>query len=248
MTTEGRAEAATLTRPTDWAGRARRLPLVQPLRRRGFLLLWAGQAVSLAGDQFHYIALAWLTLQLTGSGLALGGVLTAATLARIAFSLLGGAVTDRLGPWRMMLAANVVRAVAVGVIAGLVLGHRIELPELYGLAIVYGAASAFFWPAQGTLVPILVERDRLASANALLQGTTQLATLVGPLSAGVAVAALGSGWAFAVDAGSFVFAALTLLGIEAGARGRPDQAAGVEGAVSGSGGFASSILDGARYV
>ncbi|HEY7525980.1 MAG TPA: hypothetical protein VIA82_04030, partial [Candidatus Limnocylindria bacterium] len=49
--------------------------LLQPLRLRDFRLVFSGESISLIGDQFHFVALAWLALQLTGSGLALGTVL-----------------------------------------------------------------------------------------------------------------------------------------------------------------------------
>ena len=54
--------------------------LLQPLRLRDFRLVFAGETISVLGDQFHFVALAWLALQLTGSGLALGTVLMTAAI------------------------------------------------------------------------------------------------------------------------------------------------------------------------
>ena len=54
------------------AGAAGPMPLLAPLQRRDYRLVWFGESVSLLGDQFHYVALSWLVLELTGSGLALG--------------------------------------------------------------------------------------------------------------------------------------------------------------------------------
>src|SRR5213080_1883559 len=64
------------------AGRARNLSAWQPLAFRDFRLLFIGQAVSLLGDQFYLVALPWLVLQLTGSGLALGTILTVLVLLK----------------------------------------------------------------------------------------------------------------------------------------------------------------------
>ena len=72
--------------------------MLQPLRLHDFRLVFAGESISLIGDQFHFIALAWLALQLTGSGLALGTVLMAATIPRAILMLLGGAMSDRVSP------------------------------------------------------------------------------------------------------------------------------------------------------
>lgn len=85
--------------------------ILQPLRLRDFRLVFTGEGISLIGDQFHFVALAWLALQLTGSGLALGTVLMVAAIPRAVFMLLGGALSDRFSPrlmraWRVSLPSS----------------------------------------------------------------------------------------------------------------------------------------------
>src|SRR5262245_55453405 len=75
------------------------------LRRGRFLALWAGQLTGLIGDSFNYVAVAWLVLQLTGSSLAVGSILTTAAVPRALLMLLGGAVNDRLSPRSTMVLA-----------------------------------------------------------------------------------------------------------------------------------------------
>jgi uncharacterized HhH-GPD family protein len=82
--------------PVGRLDRLAQLPLLAPLQVRDYRLVWFGESVSLLGDQFHYVALAWLVLQLTGSGLALGTVLLASSLPRGAFLLFGGVLADRV--------------------------------------------------------------------------------------------------------------------------------------------------------
>ncbi len=97
---EGVAEAAVIgaarvpdeTAPSS-SGRG---AILQPLRRRDFRLLFTGETISLIGDQFHFVALAWLALELTGSGLVLGSVLLVAGLPRMVLVLVGGALADRI--------------------------------------------------------------------------------------------------------------------------------------------------------
>jgi Transmembrane secretion effector len=69
-----------------------RAVLFAPLKVRNFRLLWTGETISVLGDQFYFVALPWLALQVSGSGLALGSVLMAAAIPRAALMLLGGAV------------------------------------------------------------------------------------------------------------------------------------------------------------
>jgi MFS family permease len=195
--------------------------MLRPFAGRDFRLLFTGETISLIGDQFHFIALAWLALELTGSGLALGGVLFVAGLPRMVLVLFGGALADRISPRTVMLVSNALRAVVVGLLAVVVLTGRAEIWMLFPFAFVFGAVDAFFWPAQGTIVPMLVNEDELPAANGLTQGAQQLTGLIGPAIAGVFVAAVGTGWAFGIDAASFAVAALALYLIAGGRRAAP---------------------------
>lgn len=200
--------------------------LLRPLRSRDFRLLFAGETVSVLGDQFHFVALAWLALQLTGSGLALGTVLMTAAIPRAVFMLVGGAFSDRFSPRSLMLVSNAIRAVVVGILAALVLGGNAELWHLYLLAGIFGVVDAFFYPALSTIVPMLVPNRQLAPANALVQGAQQIMGLVGPALAGVMIALVNTGPAFAIDAASFGVAAVALLLIAGGRRHADPAAAG----------------------
>jgi MFS family permease len=186
--------------------------LLQPLREHDFRLLWLGESISTLGDQFQFVAMAWLVLGLTGSGLALGGVLAAASIPRAALMLLGGVASDRVSPRTIMLLSNGLRAIFVGLLAVLVLTGAIQLIEVYGLALLFGISDAFFYPAIGALLPRLIQDEsRLPSANALFRSTAMLMALVGPPLAGLVVAATQTGPAFAVNALSFVVAAAALI-------------------------------------
>ena len=112
----GPAEAAT---PTGRLGRLRSAPFLRPLADRDYRIFWGGESISVLGDQFHFVALAWLVLQLTGSGLALGTVLTAAAIPRVILILVGGAIADRIEPKMLIFRSNALRALVVGVVAAL---------------------------------------------------------------------------------------------------------------------------------
>ena len=192
--------------------------MLRPLRIRDFRFLFTGETVSVLGDQFHFVALAWLALQLTGSGLALGTVLMTAAIPRAAFMLVGGAFSDRFSPRSLMLASNAIRGVVVGALAALVLTGRAELWHLYVLAATFGIVDAFFYPALNTIIPMLVPERQLAPANALVQSAMQVTGLIGPALAGGLVALVQTGPAFAIDAVSFGIAALALVFVTGGRR------------------------------
>ncbi len=213
-TSEISPAAAVATTATPETGPA----LLRPLRIRDFRLLFAGETISVLGDQFHFVALTWLALQLTGSGLVLGTVLMTAAIPRAAFMLLGGAFSDRFSPRTLMLTSNVIRAVVVGILAALVLTGQAELWQLYVLAAIFGIVDAFFYPALNTIVPMLVPERQLAPANALVQSAQQVMGLLGPALAGAMVAIVQTGPAFVIDAASFAVAAFALLLIRGGRR------------------------------
>jgi hypothetical protein len=211
METEGRkpADADTASSPSS-----------SPLAVRDFRLLWLGEAVSTIGDQFALIALPWLALVLTGSALALGGVLAVMALPRALLMVVGGAWVDRLSPRFVMLASNAVRLVAVAGLGVGVLQGAVELWMLYAFALVFGVADAFFFPAQTSIVPQLVQPEQLQRANGIVQGTAQAAVLIGPALAGGIIATFGSsgaepsqagiGIALLLDAATFLASIVTL--------------------------------------
>lgn len=188
---------------------------------RNFRLLWIGEGISLLGDQFYMIALPWLVLSLTGNALAVGTVMAMAGIPRALFMLLGGALTDRFTPRNLMIGSNLARMILTGLLAALVLTNLIELWMLYALALLFGLADAFFFPAQTSIVPALVDKDQLQQGNAIIQGTAQLSLFIGPVLAGAAISLLdvgashstsGLALAFALDSLSFL-ASITMLSL-----------------------------------
>jgi hypothetical protein len=195
------------------------------LGNRTFRLLWIGQGTSYIGDQFYLIALPWLVLQLTGDPLALGTVLAAAGVPRALLMLLGGAITDRFSPRKVMIASDIGRLLLTAVLAALVLAGDLQLWTIYLFALAFGSISGFFMPASSTIVPYIVDKDDLQAGNALIQGTAQLSAFIGPVLAGGIIALLsgqrtGSGYnsqeasaialALAIDSFTFLVSVVTL--------------------------------------
>jgi DHA3 family tetracycline resistance protein-like MFS transporter len=168
--------------------------------------------VSLIGDGLFIVALAWQVYALSNAPTALAIVGIAMTVPTIGCLLLGGAVSDRFDRRKVMLAADAVRAVAVGLLAVLSATGSLALWHVLTLGAVYGAATAFFDPAFDAIVPELLPADALAQANSLDQLVRPITLrLVGPALGGVLVGALGAGSAFAVDAASFAISGAALV-------------------------------------
>jgi MFS family permease len=188
------------------------------LRTRDFRLLFIGEGVSLLGDQFYFIALPWLVLQLSASAAVLGGVLALQGVLRAVFMLLGGALTDRFSPRRVMIGSDAARLALVGLLAALTLTGVVKLWMVVLIGAFYGAADGFFFPAQSAIVPQLARTDQLPVANAVFQGLDQVAQFVAPVLAGTLIGVLtaggrtleGVGVALALDAATFVVSIVLL--------------------------------------
>ncbi len=181
-----------------------------PLRGRDFCLLFYGQAISALGDRLVPVALAFAVLDLTGSVTDLGLVAAAQTAPLVIFVLLGGVWADRLPRQRVMLGSDVVRGLAQGISALLLLSGTAHIWQLAALQAVYGTAEAFFGPASTAVVPQTVGPSQLQRANALLSLSANVAAVLGPALAGVIVASIGSGWGLAIDAVTFAVSAAFL--------------------------------------
>lgn len=184
--------------------------MFSPFKVRNFTLLFGGQTVSTIGDALYAVALPWLILSNGGSPQEIGIVLAAYGIPRVGSILIGGWLSDRLRPYRLMLVADSVRAVLVGLLAVLALQGQPALWQLCAIAVPLGAFQGLFLPASSAILPdILSDRD-LQAGNALGLIMTQLASLVGSSLAGAIVVALSSGFAMAIDALTFIISAASL--------------------------------------
>jgi MFS family permease len=181
------------------------------LGEREFRLLWLSRVVSDFGDRFGTIGLAFAVLGIKASASALAYVLAARTISSIALFLVAGVWADRLPRQLVMLGSDVVRGLAHGTLAVLLLTGRAEIWQLVVLAAVYGAGEAFFGPSSQGLVPQTVSASRLQEANALMSLSRNVTAVAGPAVAGVVIALSSAGWAIAVDAATFAVSAAFLL-------------------------------------
>lgn len=185
-----------------------------PLEERPFRLLFLARTASLFGNAFAPVALAFAILDdLDGSATQLGLVLAATWVPQILFTLLGGIWADRLPRNLVMVTTDLTMFAAQATVAALLLTGAAELWMLAITQAVRGTAMAFFYPAAAGLVPQVVSRPRLQSANALLRMSQSSSLIAGAAAAGIVVAVAGAGWAIAFDALMFLVSASFLVRI-----------------------------------
>ena len=187
------------------------------LNRSEFLRFFAALVTSRLGDAFNYIALMWLALE-AGGPLAVIAVRLADSIPALVFGFHGGMVADRLPRVRTMIEADVVRAVVLLPLAAIGLAGDVPLELLVGAAFVLAAATSYFEPATGALVPALVGRANVQQANGLVQSSAAAVQVMGWTLAAALLAVVPLAAFFALDAASFAISALLLLGVRARSR------------------------------
>jgi MFS family permease len=140
----------------------------QVLRDANYRRLLIGRTVSLIGDGIAPVALAFAILDLTGSAADIGIVLGVRSMLLVALLLAGGVVADRLSPRSSMIQSDLIRFVAMGLIAALLVSGRAEIWQLAILYGVHGVATALFNPASAALPPLILNNWQLQPGNAML--------------------------------------------------------------------------------
>lgn len=196
----------------------------QPLPRRGtfgrmfsalhyrdFRLVWFGAFTSTTGTWMQTVAQGWLVLTMTNSPLLLGVDGFLSTGPMLVFSLFGGVIADRFERRRIMLLSQYLQMAFAFILAALILGGNLKVWHIFLLSFLTGSAQSFSGPAYISLLPLLVRREDMPNAIAMNSMQFNLARVVGPLLAGIALAAWGAAACFAINGFSFIAVIVSLL-------------------------------------
>lgn len=183
------------------------------IKTRDFGLLWWGQVTSQIGEGLNKVALLWFVYELTGSALMIATVGLLQTIPPLVFGPLIGVYLDRLRKKPVMIWVDLIRTVLTFLIPALYGFGLLRLEGLFVLIFLTSTVSTVFGPALVSAVPLLVRRCELVSANALIQGTNNIGTLLGPAVSGILIALIGAQHVLYVNAATFLVSALCLIPI-----------------------------------
>jgi len=174
---------------------------------RPFWLIWWSTVISGSGDGMFLTAFPLLAAALTRDAVLIAGVTVASRLPWLLFSLLAGAAADRTDRRRLMVAADVARAIVVVGLAAAVLSHTARIPLLYVCAFALGLGETVHANSAQAMLPNLVAADRLVTANARITGMQVLTeTFLGP-PIGAALYGAAASTPFLVDGVTFAVSA-----------------------------------------
>lgn len=199
-----------MSAPATVAVRRRAAAIGQSLRVRNYRLYFVGQSVSVAGSFMQGLAISFLTLQLTGSGAALGISAAARLLPFLVLGPVGGLIADRYDKRRLLFFTQTSSALGSVVFAVLVATGSITYPIVLVLSLVLGCFTVVDNPARQSLIADLVDRESLANAVVLNSVSINIARVVGSVAGGALVAAVGTAMCFVLNAVSFGAVILSL--------------------------------------
>lgn len=189
------------------------------LRHRNFSLYLLGEAVSFLGNGVFTVALPLEVLSLTRNSLELAMTVGADTVISVIFMLIGGAFVDRLSRRAVMITADVISGLAIGVVAVMIGTGHAHVWALVLLAFTFGLADAFFMPASSAIMRDMLPEDLMVAGNSLSTlARTATMFVAGPVLGGVIVVAVGASWAFGLDAISFAIGAVSLVAMHVAAK------------------------------
>ena len=187
-------------------------------RHRDFRLLLYGQSLSTVGDRLVFVALALYVTDI-GSPTDVGIVLASHAVPLVGFLLIGGVWADRLPRHLVVVTTDVIRFGLHALLAALIFTGAVEIWHIAVIEACFGTAEAFYRPAFSGLVPQTVPEDEIQPARAAFGTVETIAEFAGPALATALVLGVGPGWAFALDAATFLVSAAFLVRLQPRRRG-----------------------------
>jgi MFS family permease len=222
--------------PAERRGRTERM--FRSLQVPNYRTFFAGHAVSVIGTWMQRVAQDWLVLELSDSAVAVGVATALQALPMLFLGLWGGLLVDRLDRRRTIMATQAVSAVLAAALAVVTLTGVVQLWMVFGLALGLGLVTVLDVPARQAFVTEMVGPEDFVNAQSLNSTVHNTGRLVGPAVAGLLIAWVGSGAAFALNAVSFVAVLISLFRIDPRRLNRADPAPSKRG----------QALEGLRYV
>lgn len=174
--------------------------------------IFAFSANILTGLAFSAYSLTevWYVVNKLGLGNLVGVVMMVTAIPGLLFMLLGGIVTDRFSKSKIMVVANGLRVVLIAILLAILQLDLLNLFVLLVFAFLFGTLDAFFWPANASLIPVIVKKEQIGRANAIVRGAYQIAMMLGPVIAAFIIAGFSFKGAF-LTIGIFLLLSCVLL-------------------------------------
>ena len=172
--------------------------------------MFFGSCTSSVGTFMQIVAQSWLVFYLSKSSFFLGLDAFLGQIPIFMFSLVGGAVADRIERRYLLLGSQYIQMTCAFTLAVVYALGYIQVWQILTLSFVVGLAQSFGGPAYSALIPSLVKSEDLPNAIALNSIQFNLARVIGPMLGGIALKQLNATWCFGLNGLSFVAVIVSL--------------------------------------
>ncbi len=184
----------------------------EPLRSKLFLAIWIAATASNIGTWIQTIGEKWQMAELTKSPLLISLIETGSTLPMLALALAAGAIADILDRRKLLIAAQAYMMLVAGALAALTFTRHISPAVLLVMSLLLGIGAAVNAPTWSAIIPEILPRRQIPAGVTLNSASYNVSRAAGPALGGFVVAWMGPGWAFALNAVSFMGTVLVLRG------------------------------------
>lgn len=179
---------------------------MRPEGFKAFIVVWAGQILSILASGMTGFALSIWTFERTGSATAMGAVQVFYLVPFLLVSPLAGALIDRHSRKLMMAVSDLVAVVGTVFLVAMNGLGRLELWHLFAAASLNGLGNAFQWPAYSAAVSVMLPKEQYSRADGLLGLMESAPNILAPVLAGALLPFVGLGGILAVDIATFAVA------------------------------------------
>jgi len=216
------------------------------LKEKNFFCLWLGQIISQFGDRLNQMALIALIYKRTGgSAFELAKIMSFTIIPSFLIGPFAGAYVDRWNYKYTMITSDIIRAVLVLLIPLLFMGKSSLIPVYLSVFLVF-STSCFFLPSKFSIIPELVDKEKLLIANSLTNTTMMIAAVLGVGLGGALIEKVGAKSGFYIDAFTYIISAILLVFIAL--KKKDDKDSHPDNAVPEPASIVSDIKQGIFYV
>lgn len=184
------------------------------LYEKNFNILVLGQVISLFGSSIQRFALSLYLLDLTGSAGIFSAILALSMVPVVLISPIAGMLADRGNKKRLMIGLDSLSALLLLVYVWIVFNGQDHVLVIATVMVLLSTISTIYQPVVNTCVPLIVSRDHLVRANAIIQQVASLSQFLGPILAGLLYGFFGITGVVIINLVSFLFSALLELFLE----------------------------------
>lgn len=175
------------------------------------MFLWLAECTAVLGFSMFQITISWYVADELHLAQYLGLLLAASAIPRVILMVFGGLIADKIQKSRIMFVTNLCQAILLGVLLFIYINEALTFTVLLVITFLFGSLDAFLFPALTSLIPSLVKKEQLQSANALINGSSEFFFMIGPLIAGILLTWFSFSMTFSMAALSVLLSAVFVI-------------------------------------